>query len=236
MKDFLYFMFVGGLFAVNAWSLYKDRSKNNFVYRIVLFTRHKDWLWALLLIAGVFTTGALIEPYVPKALHWSIFSILDKDGANANIEIMQGFGSAKAATSTASVIISRLFLLVIYTILFLIIPKAAFWEEKTFRYGTTSFNKKTIYRNIRFGLLHCLIGVQLWIGLLLALVGMVFAIRYIREYKKRAGFTITSSQYPYKEINTDYPNEIALLSTTSLHGKYNLILITLLFLSLLLTQ
>lgn len=232
MKDFIYLMIVGGLFAVNAWSLYKARSKNNFVYRIVLFTRHKDWLWSILLIAGMITVGSLVEPHVPKILKWSVFSILDKDGTNANIAIVEGFGSAKASASMASLIISKIFLLIIYTIFILILPKAAYWEEKTYRYGTTEFNTKTVYRNIKFGLMHCVIGVPIWIGLLLALVGMVLAFRYIKEYRDRARITITTSEYPYKVINSEYPHEMAVLSSTSLHGKYNIILLTLIFLSI----
>jgi len=209
VKDLIYFTIIGGLFAMNIWSIYKDRKKNNFVYRVVIFSRVMDWLWALLLIICVISFAALVEPYLPELLKWNLFSILGKNGTNANIEILK-IASSPSSSSSSLVIISKLFILSIFLLFLLLIPKAAYWEEIQFRSGTTRINKKVIIRNLKFGLMHCIIGVPIWVGFILGGVGMAYSVRYIRVYKR------TSDE------------DLALMSCTSLHGKYNLILILLL--------
>ena len=103
----------------------------------------------------------------------------------------------------------------IFSVLILFIPKASYWEEIRFRHNITEF-KKSILSNVKFGFAHCLVGVHLWIGFILVLIGFVYTFKYIYDYKK------TNSL------------DSALESSTSLHGKYNTILVILLIISLLL--
>lgn len=204
MKDFIFYAIIGGLFALNIVSAYKERRANNFAYRYVLFSQHKDWIWAFLLLSAIIIPGTIIEPYVPGFLKWSLFSILGKDGTNANVEIIGQ--SAK---------ISPAIVFFIVAVLMLILPKAAYWEETKFRHGITKMDRECVKKNIKFGLLHCLVGVPIWIGLLLAIVGLALSVRYIRVYRK------TNSSLT------------ALSSSTSLHGKYNVILVILMTLAVL---
>ena len=203
MKDIIYYSVIGGLFLMNIIALYRSRKKDNIAYRIVLFSRHTDWIWALLIIVFVITSIFFIEPYVPQFLKFGLFSLLDKQGTNANVEIINQSSS-----------ISPILVVVIFAFFILLLPKAALWEEERFRHGTIEL-KKSIFSNVKFGLAHCLIGVPIWIGIILILIGFIYQLKYIHEYKKA------------NEM------EMALEASTSLHGKYNLILIFLLMMALL---
>lgn len=205
MKDIIYYAIIGGLFLFNAIALYRQRKADNLAYRIVYFSRYKDWFLALLVIVVVITLIIIVEPFVPKFLKWGLFSLLGKEGTNANIEIIQQSSN-----------ISSALMIVVFFILILLIPKASYWEEIRFRHDITEF-KKSIFSNIKFGMAHCLVGVPLWIGLVLILIGFIYTLRYIYEYKK------------------SYDMDSALEASTSLHGKYNTILVVLLIIALLIT-
>ena len=205
MKDIIYYSIIGGLFLLNIVSLYRQRKKDNISYRIVLFTRHKDWLLAFGLVVAVISLLVLIEPYIPQFLRFGLFSLLDKGGTNANVEIIKQSSS-----------ISILLMLVVFAILMLLVPKAAMWEEEKFRYGITEL-KKSIFTNVKFGMLHCLVGVPIWIGIVLIFIGFAYTLKYLSTYKK------------YKD------HDLAVWSSTSLHGKYNVILIVLLAIALITT-
>lgn len=202
MKDIIYYTIIGGLFLMNAITLYKQRKSDNLTYKIVFFSRFKDWFWAFLLVVSVIILVIIIEPFVPKFLKWGLFSLLDKGGSNANIEVIQQSSNY-----------SSILMVIVFSILILLIPKASYWEEIRFRHNITEF-KKSILSNVKFGFAHCLVGVHLWIGIVLVLIGFVYTIKYINEYKK------TNSL------------DSALEASTSLHGKYNTILVLLLIISL----
>jgi hypothetical protein len=206
IKDIIYFVIIGGLFCINVVALCRNRNKDNIVYRIVLLSRAKDWLYAILLIASVITLLIFVEPIVPEFLKFSIFSLLGKSGTNANIALISVTSEIGKHPSNMSDIFALVVMYVVFAILLLLLPKTAYWEEITFRHEITEF-KKSITSNIKFGFLHCLVGVPLWIGAVLILVGFVFTMRYIREYKKH-------------NVMAD-----ALNASTSLHGKYNVLLI-----------
>lgn len=206
MKDIIYFAVIGGIFILNLTSLYRNRKKDNNAYKMVLLSRHMDWLLAFAIVFIVISMVVILEPYIPEFLKFGLFSLLDKGGTNANIEVIQQ--SAK---------ISPFFMVGVFLFLMLLIPKSSYWEEIGFRYGITEY-KKSIFKNIKFGLVHCIVGVPIWIGLLLILVGFIYTWKYIREYKKTNDM------------------DIALEASTSLHGKYNSILIILLLVALSITQ
>ena len=201
--DLIFYILIGGLFVFNVISFFRNRKSDNFVYKIVFFSRHTDWLLAILLVVFVITLAVIVEPLVPQFLKWSLFSLIGKDGTNANVEIIN-----------QSLNISPIILIIVFAFLLLFLPKVAYWEEVRFRYGITKINSKAILTNLKFGLYHCLVGVPIWIGLLLGVVGFIFSLIYIHQYKKSNDLTI------------------AVHSSTSLHGKYNIILIVLLIITL----
>jgi hypothetical protein len=114
--------------------------------------------------------------------------------------------------STNSLIIST----VIWILLVFFIPYGAYIEEEIFRKGKISI-KSRIFSSISFGFLHMLVGVPVFTSIVLSIVGWFFSLRYINALKKS-------------------DETSALISSTSLHAKYNFIIVTLLYLTLILSS
>src|ERR1700741_5209867 len=204
MMNIIFYIIISALFISNIVFAFKQRNESNYTYRIVYFSRVKDWIFCILTIWGLVTAVVVIDPYIPEFLKFGIFSLLGKEGTNANVEAINQSSS-----------ISPVLTIGVFAFFVLFLPKAAYFEERQFRHNIFEF-KKSIITNIKFGLLHCIVGVPIWIGLLLSIIGFIFTIRYILEYRK------TGSK------------ELALYASTSLHGKYNFILILLFTLTLVL--
>ena len=95
----------------------------------------------------------------------------------------------------------------------LTIPYLAKSEEELFRSNLLTIRSR-ITNSIGFGLIHVVVGVPLYISLVLALVGFVFSIFYIKTYKR------------FSHINEEKANLEATLASTSIHSKYNFIIFT----------
>jgi hypothetical protein len=182
---------------------YKARKDNNSMYYVVYFSRPLDWVLGFFALTAFIILIVSIEPYIPDFLKIGVFSLLNKDGVNANVAILNNSSS-----------ISPIITIFICLFLVLFFPKAAYSEEKTFRHGIINL-KDSIWSNIKFGLIHCILGVPIWIGLCLSLMGFILTMRYIYEYQKTNSY------------------DMALCASTSLHGKYNIIALTIFILTLL---
>ncbi|MDI9635718.1 hypothetical protein QM565_07945 [Geitlerinema splendidum] len=64
-----------------------------------------------------------------------------------------------------------------YGLLLLNVPRLARREEEAFRLHVRSC-PEAIFQSIKFGFMHCIVGVPLSFGLALAIPGMVFAYAY----------------------------------------------------------
>jgi hypothetical protein len=149
------------------------------------------------------TVGVLASVDLPKFMTWSWISMLGSDGAPSGNIVAAPFKSG-------SVLIISCF----WFLLTLALPYLAKGEEETFRsliFGT----KKRIITSIKFGLVHMIVGVPLFIALILAVVGYIFSIFYVRAFNKAA------KADPYSA------NKVAILASTSVHAKYNFLIITL---------
>lgn len=203
MKDIIYYTIIILLFIMNILWFYKSRKDNNSTYYMVYFSRPLDWLLGFIALITFVILLVSIEPYIPDFLKIGIFSLLDKDNVNGNVAILNKSSS-----------ISPIITILICLFLFLLFPKAAYSEEKTFRHKIINF-KDSISSNIKFGLIHCIVGVPIWIGLCLSIMGFILTMRYIYEYKKTNSY------------------DMALSASTSLHGKYNIIALALFILTIL---
>lgn len=203
MKDIIYYTILILLFSLNIMWLYKARKDNNSIYYVVYFSRPLDWVLGFFALTAFIILIVSIEPYIPDFLKIGVFSLLNKDGVNANVAILNNSSS-----------ISPIITIFICLFLVLFFPKAAYSEEKTFRHGIINL-KDSIWSNVKFGLIHCIVGLPIWIGLCLSFMGFVLTLRYIYEYKKTNNY------------------DMALCASTSLHGKYNIIALTIFVLTLL---
>jgi hypothetical protein len=188
------------------YSSYKDFRKDSSLLKVSYFTRPMDYLWSFLMVIGVMTSVITLASIgLPKFMTWSWISMLGSEGADAPS------GNIMAAPfKSGSVLIIGGF----WLILSLALPYLAKGEEETFRslvFGT----KKRIITSIKFGLVHMIVGVPLFIALILAVVGYIFSIFYVKAFYKAAAVD------PYSA------DKVAILASTSVHAKYNFLIITL---------
>jgi len=79
-------------------------------------------------------------------------------------------------------------------------------EEVIFRGGAIDIGSR-IKKSIIFGMVHMVMGIPLFVAMLLCITGFIFSIKYCKAYKVLG-------------------SDEAILASTSLHMKYNFILIT----------
>jgi hypothetical protein len=99
-------------------------------------------------------------------------------------------------------------------LLTLALPYLAKGEEETFRslvFGT----KNRIVTSIKFGLVHMVVGVPLFVALILSIVGYIFSIFYVKAFYKAV------------KVNAETADKVAVNVSTSVHAKYNFLIITL---------
>ena len=187
--------------ALTLYTSYKDFKKDSSLLRTVYLTRPLDYFWSLLTVIGVMTAViAFTSIPLPHFMTWSWYSLLDSNDSSGNIMV--------APLASRSLVIIVIFFLV----LSLALPYLAKIEEKAFRslvFGT----RARIIASLKFGLAHMIMGVPLYIALVLSLVGYVFSVFYVRTF-------VTASR-----VNPYTANEVALNASTSIHAKYNFIIL-----------
>ena len=187
------------------YNSYKDFRKDSSVLKMAYVKNKIDYLWAFLLVMFVFVTiGALASIGLPKFMTWSWISMLGSGADAPSGNIM----AAPFKSGSVLVITGFWFLLT------LALPYLAKGEEEAFRslvFGT----KKRIITSIKFGLVHMIVGVPLFVALILAVAGYIFSIFYVRAFKKAA------------KVDPYTADEVAILASTSVHAKYNFLIITL---------
>ena len=231
MGDLIYYCIIGALFVINLRSIYIDRKRNNFVYKVVFISNPWDWALAALTIAFVIGCCIVLEPIMPSALNWSWPSyFFSKESSNINIEII--YQSMKLSSGL---------LILLFVFFILLLPKAAYEEEKIFRLHNNKL-LHCIIPNLKFGFAHCIVGVPLWVGGMLCLVGFLLSLRYLYALNKHIEPILSDTILEYgplharnvnrQSISLEYNGRKAILESTSLHGKYNIVLVTILFISL----
>lgn len=193
------------LIAQTLYNAYKDFQKDSSLLKNTYLKRPLDYLWSFLIVVGVFTSFMLLSNIdMPKFMTWSWLSLFDGDGVSNSGNLIT------APLKSKSVLIIAGF----WFILSLALPYLAKSEEVLFRsmvFGT----KKRIFTNIKFGLVHMIVGVPLFVALVLAVAGFVFSIFYVNAFNKAA------------KVDIETANEVATNVSTSVHAKYNFLIITL---------
>ena len=186
------------------YSSYKDFRKDSSVLKNAYVKNKIDYLWAFLMVVGVMTSVVTLSSIgLPKFMTWSWVSMLGGEGDAPSGNIMA------APFKSGSVIIISIF----WLLLTLALPYLAKGEEKTFRSLVFS-TKGRIITSIKFGLIHMVVGVPLFIALILSVAGYIFSIFYVKAFSKAA------------KVNPYTADEVAVNVSTSVHAKYNFLLIT----------
>ena len=193
------------LIASTLYNSYKDFRKDSSLLKMAYFTRPLDYLWSFLMVIGVMVTVVTLASIgMPNFMTWSWISMLGDGGADAP----SGNIIAAPFKSGSVLIIAGFWLL-----LTLALPYLAKGEEQSFRslvFGT----KNRIITSIKFGLVHMVVGVPLFIALVLAVIGYIFSIFYVKAFNKAA------------KVDPYTADEVAVNVSTSVHAKYNFLIIT----------
>jgi membrane protease YdiL (CAAX protease family) len=187
------------------YNSYKDFRKDSSVLKNAYVKNKIDYLWAFLLVMFVFVAiGVLASIGLPKFMTWSWISMLGSGADTPSGNIMA------APFKSGSVLVITGF----WFLLSLALPYLAKGEEEAFRsmiFGT----KNRIITSIKFGLVHMIVGVPLFVALILAVVGYIFSIFYVKTFNKAA------------KVDPHSADKVAVLASTSVHAKYNFLIITL---------
>ena len=190
------------------------QSDKNLIKRV--YTQNlKDYPLAFALVIGVIIGILALASIVPDFMKFSWISLLSSDGKGTNL-VMAPFTSG-----------SIFIVLGFWVILSLCLPYLAKDEEVSFR-GYTYFRNKRIIESIKFGFVHMIVGVPIFAAIVLCFVGYVYSMKYVSGYKNY--IKDNQKDKGTKEF-AEAANEAGVEKSTSLHAKYNFILITLVVLS-----
>lgn len=184
-------------------SAYKDFRKDTSLLKFVYLSRPLDYLWSFLMVLGVMTSVIfLANAGLPKFMTWSWISLISDSKS-------QGGNLITAPLVSNSIAVVAGF----WLLLSLSLPYLAKSEEEMFR-SMTFGTKKRIVTNIKFGLVHMIVGVPLFVALVLAVCGFIFSIFYIKAFKNAC------------KVNPETADSVATNVSTSIHAKYNFLIIT----------
>lgn len=184
--------------------------KNKSLIQLIYFNRPLDYLWSLLILIGVFSLiGFFLWMKLPKFMTWSWFNLFQQTS-----DIKNSSGGNVISTGLQSS--SKTFVGIYWLIISLALPYLAESEENYFRKGVYDI-KNRILISLKFGLLHMIMGVPLFTALVIGIVGYVYSIFYNRTYIK----CINSG------LSSEISESVSIYVSTSVHTKYNFIIITL---------
>lgn len=141
---------------------------------------------------------------LPKFLTFSVVSLIDDKSSSIGITSL--ISNLDRTPSSLALLLS------ISMGLIFCLPAMSYLEELLFRYENLDV-KSRLLKSMSFGLIHFSVGVPVCAVLVLIVVGFVFSIKYVKSYG-------LARKNKTKGIHHD----TALLSSTSLHAKYNLTL------------
>jgi hypothetical protein len=191
----------------NSYKLYKKDSQ---LLNDVYFTRPLDYLWGFLTFLSLVLVIGFVGPHIPDFLKFSWLNLIGSEGTNL---ITAPIGSANEGSS----IFTLIYISIFYIVFIFCLPYLAKSEEEMFR--SMNFGTKTrIKESIKFGFIHMIVGVPIYVAILLCFIGFIFSIRYCLSFKKNLMLGVTEA------------DRIAILDSTSFHAKYNLIILTLVWL------
>lgn len=192
------------IISLTLYTAFKDYRKDSSLIKKVYFERPLDYLWAFLMFVGVsILVISFMSFTLPKFITWSWFTLFSDDKSGGNV-ITTAFNGQ-----------SIVFIVLFWSILALALPYLAKGEEEIFRSNVFGI-KKRILVNLKFGLLHMIMGVPLFVAFILAIVGYFYSIIYVTTFDK------------HSKMGLDFEkcNDYAVDASTSVHTKYNLIIVT----------
>lgn len=195
------------LFAVGsiAYSFISERRNYGFVWSVWKRFRFKMFFEVIGVISLVFATAIML--WDVSILKWGWMSLFYNHGGNILITPIRD-----GSQSTSLII--RLMVPVFFFLFLLVAAFFARSEEVSFRKGYNEWIP-IFKQSIKFGLVHCLVGIPLAAGIALIIPGFFFGYKYKRafDYKNAGG-----------DCREESEDEAVMVSTTY-HTMYNMILV-----------
>lgn len=195
------------MICISIYVSFLEFRRDSSILKEMYLKRKIDYLWAFLMaLIGVTSIAVLSTSNLPTFLTWSwlsIFNTMDGSPQSATNMTLQPF-------AWDSIIATSLF----WIILSFSLPYLAKLEEEVYRSNKLGLRER-IKSSIFFGFAHIFMGVNLVAVFVIGITGFIYSIFYKRAYLK----SILKG--------TQVAEEEALLASTSIHTKYNFILVTL---------
>lgn len=194
------------IFALIGYNLYSGIKSDPKLIRKTYLSRKLDYLISFALAVSMFASIIfLISIDLPGFLTFSWWNLFGNSEFHGNV-----IAAPLDLSITNSVIAISFWLL-----LSLALPYLAESEEVQYRANYLSL-KDRIIQSIKFGAMHIIVGIPVYVCLLLSIFGFVLSSYY------RASYLNASKN----GLDTDSANLISLDKVVSIHTKYNFILLT----------
>ncbi len=206
----LFFMFVD--------KLYQNRHRFGFIVDIYFKSGIKSYLQAFGFLFLTVNFGFLLMEASPDFLKWGWTHLLTDTGGNVatlglNPEYLEQ-NVVKTSSSLKMIVISTIF----YLVLVPAMPFIVYTEEKWFRKGYVEWGSIFI-QSLKFGFMHLIFGLPLFVGFVLTLPGMLFASIYRKHHLLKAS-TLDDAETV---------EHFALTKSTAVHTIYNFYIITVIY-------
>lgn len=185
--------------------------RKNFKFVLAIWKRFRFGM--LIQVVGIMlmtiAAAALLVYFVP-GMKYGWTNLIYGDGGNILIQpIQQG--------SHSTSVLVRMMVPVFFFVLLLVLPFLAKSEEESFRKGYINWSE-IMRQSLKFGLIHCIVGVPLGVGLALSIPGFFFACKYRRAF-------ILST---WESEDVSQAEDEAIMVSTTYHTIYNVVVVTLL--------
>ena len=196
------------LFAISniALPLYMERGNYGFIWQV--WKRFRIGMFLESIVMVFITIFTMITLWDLPILKYGWANLFFSTGGNVLVRpIIEG-------SETTSMVV-RVLVPLFFIVFTICLPFLAHAEERLFRKGYTEW-KSILRQSIKFGLIHCTVGIPLGAGLALAIPGFFFGYKYKRAFEKNL------ENYELESWD-DVVDEAVMVSTTY-HTMYNTII------------
>jgi len=206
--DHFFALFAVGAMATILWQERKHLSESIQAYRAI---PGRVFFYGLLLAVSTIVLATALYRISPIFLLWGWLTFLQNHSTDTvtstfTVAAHPGVGNAVLLLAVTFIIL-----------LSLVMPFLARQEEKLFRVGIVTW-RGMAWNSLKFGMMHCLLGIPLIFGLALCYPGFVFAIQY-----RNAHLAVLA-----RGGSTEMAIKAGFDASTHIHIAYNLTLLSIL--------
>lgn len=189
---------------------YKERKNIGFSIKVWKAIRFRMVLENVGVIILVATSAYLLHSVSFLSYGW--MNLMYEEGGSI-------IGSPMLEAEQSKSLLIQALPIIFLVLLISVLPFLAHIEEKIFRKGVFTW-KGIIIRSVVFGLVHCIMGISIGVGLGISVAGFYFAIKYKKAYFKKL-HEYTEKSYSNMKLAEDH----GVFVSTVCHTTYNTIII-----------